>query len=294
MKKIYLQTFCLGILSLGLAACSSNDQDALQDDVTFSIAASIQGITRAPQLDATGAGTFANGDVNTLFFQNGNGALEKTFSYTHGNSYYWNDLGLDHPIDGLKVSACYPPADAANPQAYTWDVTSAKNLTPDLLAAPATALKQNVTEQVNLKFNHLMHQFAVKLETDGTSVAPSSLNTAVLTLSQWLPAATINLLTAEVLNATGAPTQKVLTGGKGSFILPPQSVGEIKLNVQVENHTQTFKLSDIQIDGKPVNRLESGKILSLTIKVSKESFTITGQTINGWESQGEANGEIII
>lgn len=293
MKKIYLQTFCLGILLPGLTACS-NAQDTLQDDVTFSIAANIRGITRAPQLDATGAGSFAKGDVNTLFFQNGNGALEKTFSYTHGNSYYWNDLELKQPIDGLKVSACYPPAEAANPQAYTWDVTSEKNLTPDLLAAPAQSVQQNVTQQVNLKFHHLMHQFAVKLEADGTTVTPSSLNTAVLTLSQWLPAASVNLLTAEVLNATGTPTQKALTGDKGSFILPPQSVGEIQLNVQVDNHTQTFKLSDIQIDGKPVNRLESGKTLSLTIQVSKGSFTITGQAINGWESQGEANGEIII
>lgn len=294
MKRFCFWTISLGILTAGLTACSSNEHEALHENAAFSVVSAIQGNTRAPQLDASGAGSFVQGDVNTLFFQNGSGALEKTFSYTYGNNYYWYDLELRQPIDGLKVSACYPPVNAPTPQTFSWDVTSTQILTPDFLAAAATPLQQNVTSQVNLKFKHLMHRFAVKLVADGSTVTQTSLTTATLTLSQWKPAATINLLTAEVLGTTGSPALKTITGDQAAFIIPPQSVGDAQLKVQVDNRSQTFKLSEIKVGSTPVSQLESGKTLTLTIQVSKGAFVITGQSINGWGNQGEADGEIIL
>lgn len=281
------------ILSLTLIACGQEDTLS-QSQIPFSVISVIQGNTRMPQLDTTGAGAFVNDDINTLFFQNGNGELEQTFNYQYGKTYYWYELELPQSVEGLKVSACYPPVDTENPKYYQWDVTNSQLPTSDFLAAQATVLQQNAASQVNLKFKHLMHLFKVKLEADETSVIPSTLDTAILTLSHWKPTAILNLFTAEVQKVTGAPSQQSQTGHQGLFILPPQETGDIQLKVQIGHRTSTFNLSDIRIENKPISQLESGKTLTLTIKVSKETFCITGQDISGWENQGEANGEIIL
>lgn len=295
MKRIKLLALGLGCVSLSLTSCSSHENDSLPQDATFSVLAHIQGHTRAPQLDASGAGQFQAGDQNTLFFQNPQGTCQKTFNYTYGQTYYWPDLGVNQPAQEVKASACYPPVQTDTPQSYSWDVTATQIPTPDFLAAqPASLQLQNEKCQVSLNFRHLMHQFVVKLTADGTTTQPSELTQATLTLSQWKPVATLNLLTAAVTGATGTPAQKQLTGDAGSFILPPQAVGNIQLQVQVNQRSQTFLLKDLKINNQPVSQLESGKKLSLTIQVSKGSFTITGQSIQGWESQGEANGEIIL
>ncbi|EJW96210.1 hypothetical protein, secreted [gut metagenome] len=294
MKKIYWGALCLGAGLWSLTACSGSEDEIRQDTAAFRVESIIQGMARSPQLDATGAGSFVQGDVNTLFFQNAQGGLEQTYRYTYGATHYWQDLGLRPSVEGLKVSACYPPVETQTPHSYAWDVTNSQHPTPDFLAAPATAVEQNVTQQVNLKFKHLMHRLVVKLEADESTVTQDGLRQATLTLSQWMPVATLHLLKAEAQGATGTPVQQAVTGDQGTFILPPQPVGQIQLKVQVDQRQHTFRLSDMQVGGHPVRQLESGQSLTLTIRVSKGSFVITGQQIEGWGNQGEADGEIIL
>lgn len=75
MRKFYINFLSLSLFSWGLAACSSNDEPAA-DELQFFLQSSIGGVSQAgggsmsrtPQLDAQGQGTFSNGDVNTVFF----------------------------------------------------------------------------------------------------------------------------------------------------------------------------------------------------------------------------------
>lgn len=94
--------------------------------------------------------------------------------------------------------------------------------------------------------------------------------------------------------AVGTHSETVANGAVADFILPPQAVGRMEMQITLGNRTQRFKLSELKVGDSPLTTLESGKAFTLAVKVSKSSFTITGQGIGPWENQGEANGEIIL
>lgn len=285
----------LGFSLCGLAACSSSD-DTLPDNRAFVLDSSIQGVSlsRAPQLDASGKGQFTDGDVNTLFFMHKDGRFIKDFSYTYGQTYDWNDVQLNAAGQELKVSACYPAVSVSNPEDFSWDVTAQSTATADFLAAAPATVQEGYTTQVPLLFTHLMHKFIVRLQADGTTVMTSDLEKARIAVEEFLPKARINLLTATVKDAAGTPSEMFAQGAGADFILPPQSVGHMAVQITLGNRTQRFLLSDLKVGDSPLTTLDSGKAFTLTVKVSKSSFTITSQGIGPWGSQGEANGEIIL
>lgn len=297
MREKSIKCVCLGLgLNLcGLAACSSQEE-TLPDNQPFLITSSIQGVSlsRAPHLDASGKGKFTDGDVNTLFFMGKDGRFIKDFSYTYGHTYYWNDVQLKEVGQELKVSACYPTVAAPNPAAFSWDVTDTSAATADFLAAAPATVQEGVTIQVPLQFTHLMHRFIVQLQADGTTVSDGDLAKTQVTISSFLPQAQINLLTATVQGVAGLPAQLHTQGTEAHFILPPQAVGNIEVKIAVGERTQNFRLSDLKVGDSPLTTLESGKAFTLAVKVSKNSFSITGQSIDPWGNQGEANGEIIL
>ena len=104
----------------------------------------------------------------------------------------------------------------------------------------------------------------------------------------------IDLLSAEVKGASGTMARLESTGVESAFILPPQTVGTIEVKVELEDRSQTFRLSECKVNSSFLTQLQSGKFFTLVISVSRGSFTITGQDIDPWGSQGEANGDIII
>lgn len=268
--------------------------DALYEQPRFSIRSDIQGVTRIPVLDGDGRGYFIEGDVNTVFFQDRNGKLLKEISYTYGNTYYWSDFQLENATDGLLVSACYPPVKADRPTDFSWDVTSSNLAIADFLAASPVEVIQGVTTDVVLKFNHLMHKIVVKLKADGTTVTEEDLSKAKISIYNFRPTAVIDLLSAEVKGASGTMARLESTGVESAFILPPQTVGTIEVKVELEDRSQTFRLSECKVNSSFLTQLQSGKFFTLVISVSRGSFTITGQDIDPWGSQGEANGDIII
>lgn len=295
MNTIKGAYIALGLSLCGLAACSSSD-DTMPDNQPFVLDSSIQGISlsRAPQLDASGSGQFTNGDVNTLFFAHKDGRYLKDFSYTYGQTYYWDDVQLNADGQALKVSACYPAVSVSNPEDFSWDVTAQSTSTADFLAAAPVAVQEGHTTQVPLRFTHLMHKFIVRLQADGTTVMEGDLVKARISIGCFLPQARINLLTATVKEAVGTHSETVANGAVADFILPPQAVGRMEVQITLGNCTQRFKLSELKVGDSPLTTLESGKAFTLAVKVSKSSFTITGQGIGPWENQGEANGEIIL
>lgn len=293
MRKFFTHALLLCALSIVLEACG-NSESPLSEPSRFSIHSSIQGVTRTPVLDDNGQGRFSAGDENTVFFQDRKGNLLKEMSYIYGNSYYWNDFQLGNTADGLKVSACYPPVKATDAKRFFWDVTSKESLTPDFLIAAPVEATQGVTTEVALTFKHLMHKLIVKLTPDGTTVTAKDLANARISVSQFLPTAIIDLLEATVGESTGTPSQLAQSGTYATFILPPQAAGAIEVTVDVNGRSQTFRLADCKVDNTLLSHLQSGKAFTLAISVSKTSFTITGQDINPWGNQGEANGNIEI
>lgn len=293
MRKIIFFVVSFYSLMLLLVACG-NGEEVLYEQPRFSIRSDIQGVTRTPVLDGDGRGYFIEGDVNTVFFQDRNGKLLKEISYTYGNTYYWSDFQLENATDGLLVSACYPPVKADRPTDFSWDVTSSNLAIADFLAASPVEVIQGVTTDVVLKFNHLMHKIVVKLKADGTTVTEEDLSKAKISIYNFRPTAVIDLLSAEVKGASGTMARLESTGVESAFILPPQTVGTIEVKVELEDRSQTFRLSECKVNSSFLTQLQSGKFFTLVISVSRGSFTITGQDIDPWGSQGEANGNIII
>lgn len=297
MKKNIIKSGCvaLGLSLCVLAACSSQEE-TMSANQPFVLASSIQGVSlsRAPQLDASGKGRFTDGDVNTLFFMGKDGRFIKDFSYTYGHTYYWNDVQLNEAGQELKVSACYPAVEASDPADFSWDVTGQSTATADfLIAAPAT-VQEGCTTQVPLQFIHLMHKFIVQLHADGITVMQDDLSEAQVTMAGFLPQARMNLLTAAVLGADGPSAELHAQGAEAHFILPPQAVDGMEVKISVSGRIQHFRLSELKAGDSPLTTLESGKAFTLAVKVSKSSFSIIGQGIGPWGSQGEANGEIIL
>ena len=208
--------------------------------------------------------------------------------------YYWSDFQLEDAIGKLNVSACYPPVKTDSPTVFYWDVTSQEVVTVDFLAAPPVEVTQGVTTDVVLKFNHLMHKLVVKLKATGTTITEKDLGEAKASVSNFQSAAVIDLLKAKVQRASGTISQLEHTGIESIFILPPQPIGTIAIKVELNGRSKTFQLSECKVGSAFLTQLQSGKVFMLTISVSRNSFTITGQDIAPWGDQGEANGNITI
>lgn len=290
MRKIFTPLACSLLIGISLTACSNENPQTT--DTTFQLNSSILP-TRAPQLNANGGGTFSKNDENTLLFQAPQGTLVKSFTYIYGKTYYWNELNLPSSHKELQVSGCYPTITTSTPTLFAWDVRNA-SVTADLLLAPPISVTPNTTQDIRLQFNHAMHQLQIELKADGATLQQAACSQAKLTCRNFLPIVNVNLLQGAVISASGDKSSLQATGDKATFILPPQAVGNIQLQVQLSGREYTFDLATHQIAGSPITQLESGKSIKLTITVSKTSFSVTGQNIGAWESQGESNGSIIL
>ena len=254
---------------------------------------------RSPSLDENGAGNFSEGDKNTVFFSDAKGSLKTAMQYTYGSSCLWNDLELANKEE-VTVTACWPELSASDKDglmseaaSFVWNASTGKGKADLLLAAPAKAVAGE-TENIKLSFFHKLHKFVVELSiAQGEKITPEELASAEIKLSGVLPEIPVTLASSSLGNAKGTPAEFSETGGRAWFIIPPQPAGEMAVTVTFAGKKSTIKISECSIDGKPVESLESAKTFTLKIAVSKEKpFTIVGQAISGWESQGSADGSI--
>lgn len=296
MRKFNLWWACLPLLAA--AACSGNDDrlPAAPDvphNAVFSVTGDIRPVERTPQLDGNGAGKFSDGDRNTLFFTPVDGEGTETFVYTYGRVYHWSDLGLTTSAGEISVAACYPVVETPTPEDFVWDITANPSQSDFLLAKPARTT--NGSEQpVTLSFGHVMHLLKVNLQADGTTVDEGQLAQAGISCRNVLPAAHFNLTAGTVLTASGTPCTLSAQGREAAFVLPAQQVGKIEVVIRLKEREVVFPLADSTIGGQPLTELRSGESLTLTLRVSENAFTISGQEISGWGNQGEINDSITI
>lgn len=271
-----------------------------QYEASFKVESSVLAF-RSPLLDGNGAGNFSDGDRNTLFFSDAKGSLKTAVQYTCGSSCLWSDLGLDD-MEEVSVTACWPELSASDKDglmseaaSYVWNSMKDNGKSDFLLSDPVKATAGK-TENIRLAFSHRLHKFAVELSAaEGEDISSGELASAEIRLEGVLPEVPVTLATSSLGSARGIPSGFSETGTKAWFIIPPQPSGEMTVSVLFADKTFTVKVAGCNVAGKPVENLESGKVFTLKIAVSREkAFTVTGQAISGWESQGSADGTIEI
>ena len=276
------------------------------------ITAGIEGVqTRAPQLDADGAGTFEATDTWGMYTFTGDATSpaysNENIAYQADNStpLLWKDLSDTEPV---TFSAHYPriTADISNPAAYLY-TPQAWNDTDDLLHATATASKG---DPVALTFKHLMHRLVVNLAAgdgmEGADLSSALINSSAKDYTPTMSASVeVNLLTGAV-NYDGVANGAILSNGGGpgaDWKVAPQDLtaGAEWLRITVGEDVWHYRVPADLNTAQPGNqtRLESGKQLTLNLTLKKNpdtgnTVTLTGSDISGWGTQPSIDGNIDI
>ena len=314
----YLFT-ALSLAVLALSACTNDDLpggNTLPEGAVH-ITAGIEGVqTRAPQLDANGAGSFESTDMWGMYTFTGDAASpaysNQNIAYRADNSnpLKWKDLS---ETEAVTFSAHYPRItgtmpDIDDPAAYMY-MPQAWNHTDDLLHATATASKG---ETVALTFKHLMHRLVVNLAAgdgmEGADLSSALINSAAK--DGYTPTmfanVEVNLLTGAVTygKATGSVMLSNGSNGNADWIVAPQDLtaGAEWLKITIGEDVWYYHVPADLNPAEPGNqtRLESGKRLTLNLKLKKKSGTgdteveLTGSNISGWDTQPEITDEVVI
>ena len=305
----------IGLMALALVACHNDDEipgiNTLPEGAVH-ITADIEEVqTRAPQLDADGAGSFDPADEWGMYTFTGD-VLSPTYSnenITHkadnSNPLYWKDLS---ETEAVTFSAHYPRITETidNPTAYMY-MPQAWNHTDDLLHATATASKGGV---VALTFKHLMHRFVVNLIA-GEGMVGTDLSSALINSigKNDMPTMThsieVNLLTGVVNYDHVAGGVAFTNGGSANadWIVAPQDLtaGAEWLRIKVGEDTWYYSVP-AKLNNNPDHptRLESGKRLTLNLTLKKDQQTgkteveLTASEISGWGDGGTITDEVAI
>lgn len=291
-KRIVSVFFFLSLACM--IGCSSDNKQIIDElHPEFRVSSSILAVSRAPQLDQSGAGKFVSGDQNTLFFHTSRQEFVLAHLYIYGQKYFWNDFPLPPKMEDLFISACYPPVVTDTPENYRWDIREKADFNDLLIAAPIS-VKQGTRESISLAFTHAFHRLVVELKPENSSITEDMLKEATIVCCNVHPVAILNLLEGTVIGADDDMAEFSVSGAKAVFILPPQQIADMKIKVTVAGRSITYNLSDCRIEGKQVNSLLGGYSLDMKINVSQSSFTIVGQEINGWGIQGEIEHSMIV
>lgn len=272
-----------------LTACGKQE-DGTEKRTAFDLRTHVAA-TRAPVLESDGSGEFSRGDRLSLFFTGSGETLRQPYIY--GNTYYWEDMDLPAGSASIAVSGCYPQVEPETLSAFRWNIQE-QSAAPDLLIAPAVEATVDSPQPIVMPFRHALHKLSVVLTADGTTVQQQELEEAQVTLRQVSPVTTVDLVRGVVKEASGTKTDLSGEGAAVGFMIPAQEAEGISLTVRVGDREKTLVLTDYTADGKPVDRLEDGKSLQVSLRVSRSGIVLGDMTIGGWESQGSIDGSIEI
>ena len=294
------------LATLALSSCHNDDLpggNTLPEGAVH-ITAGIEGVqTRAPQLDADGAGTFESTDMWGMYTFTGDATSpaysNENIGYQADNStpLLWKDLA---EAEAVTFSAHYPriTADIDDPAAYMY-MPEKWNNTDDLLHATATASKG---DPVALTFKHLMHRLVVNLAAgdgmEGADLSSALINSSAkdYTTATMCARVEVNLLTGAV-NYDRVDNGVILSNGGGAkadWKVAPQDLtaGAEWLRIEVGEDVWCYHVPDDLNTADPGNqtRLESGKQLTLNLTLKKNpdtgnTVTLTGSDISGWNTQ---------
>ncbi len=285
MKK----TIWMLLPALVLAACDKEDNAGeMPTDGRIEIVTGVEALTRAPQLDDTGAGNFRTGDTFTLTVSSNGKSVQK--AYTVGSTtLYWQDLAMEG--DKVTFAGCYPNHIGNGGSTFDFDAKNA--LDADLLLAPAVEAVKGA-KSVAMPFRHAMHKLVVKYVSDDTYAAGAL--SGISTTLRAYAVCTVDLAKGAVAkNSAKTPTDYTAKNGKNvSWLVVPQNKDGVTLTVTLDGQSREFTLPATTTEGKPLTMLDGGKTLSVTLRVSKNGITLEGTIIGKWEEQGSIDDEIEI
>ncbi len=295
MNHTVLSGFFTCLLISMLTGCNnSSDIHTESETSVFTLSGIISPVSKAPQLNADGAGVFTDGDQNRVFILSEGESIMNSFLYTYGQKYYWGDLPLTSQSDNLSISACYPAIETDSPDHFEWDTKDSHNLMVDFLYAIPANVRKGTTVPIELTFNHALHKLKINIQADGKTMTDEQIAGIVVKCRDVQPIAHLNLLKGKVISASGQLCNFESKGPKTEFIIPAQEIGTMNLLIQLGNREQVYDLSKCSIDGTSLTKLESGKCFVFNLTVSQKEFIITGQEISGWENQGEIDDSIMM
>ena len=285
-KKLFLFALIAGFV---FTACSKDYSVATPDDIV-NINGSISGTNQVKaSIDPySGLGSFENGDIWGMYATISANHVLNNSEYTVGSTIiYWNSLS---ETSSVTFSAHYPriTSTITDPEVYMFNAATAAN--PDLLVATPVTESKSSGSDVNLSFNHVMHQLMINLSKE-PEILGNLLDTEV-TLLNMKSSAKVNLLTGAVdLTAASGTDSYPMKSGGGTWIVAPQqlTVGDEWIQLKLGVKTYIYRVP------ADLTQLESGKrvTISLTLKASGDAVAIN-KDISGWVPQQlTINGDVI-
>lgn len=312
MKTTNYLFVALGAAALTLTACN-NDDDVLnggQEPGVVNIVTSINGLqTRAPILDANGAGSFRGTDTLKLAVYGSSTGIYQANYYPKTSRLYWEDVKADAGEGNYTFAGWYNGNEPADLVAdATFDVAAAKD--KDLLLATPVTVGEGA--HVDLKFKHAMHKLVVNVTYDGdftgvnkenVSIKPVGMNA---TTEIDIKAGTVAVGEANATKGTYA-AQLLDVNNACSFILAPQKLttGAEWLEINLGGQTLTFNVparyTTSGSSTEALSQLNSGEVLTLNLTIKKVPggtdpgktvIVLTAGQITAWNSQGTVEGEV--
>lgn len=274
------------LAAAAVPACKKNQiPDTTGSEQAININTSIDALTKSPQLDADGKGSFSAGDVFSLAVADSRGQ-KALFDYTVGSTQlHWTDISFSAEAGRLDFYACYPKQDLSG-GSFTFNISDASE--KDLLVARAAGVSQGTDGTIEMSFRHLMHRLVINYTIEDESFGQldeiSTVCTANSECSVELPDFRISVSVPSKAEFTG-------TGNTVSFLLLPQSASEIGLKVSAGDISEEFVLSDFSNAPESLN---SGEQLTVDVTLKDGKIVLGNTVIEGWGDQGTIGGEIIL
>lgn len=290
MKKFLIYTTMTVVLTTG--SCTNDVLDNLPvEDDTINIVANISSQTRAPHLTNDGSGSFSQGDKMSLFLAETNGKIQ-TVNYEYGSGILtWGSLGFSESNTQILLAACYPQQE--NIQDGTFEFTPLTAHEKDLLLAPAQSITAGTSKAIHLTFYHAMHRLDLTF-MPGNSYTNEDLKALSVNLKAKTTCV-VNGVQGKITEIKETIGEYTANNTQPSFYLIPQNTSDITLTIAINNDKKSLTLNKLLEQlGSPQSILEGGKYCKLTLKVSREGITVEGGSINAWDDQVIADGEVVI
>jgi len=286
MKKLLVIAF---IATLGFTACSNDEDNDFKDTDLVNINGSIN--ETDPKLkvhkESNGTGYFETGDIWGLYATVGGAYKLSNSEFKVGNTtLYWSTFSETAPV---TFSAYYPRAATTISDAEEYLFNAAKAADPDLLVA--TPVIRTKGEDVNLTFNHVMHQLAIGLSKEVGGGVPGDILDAEISLLNMKSTAKVNLLTGEVnlSGATGTDSYETKLMANIWYVAPQKlTTGTSWIQIKLEGKTYTYKVP------ADLSELKSGYVtnIQLLLKPSGALLVKMDQSITGWTTQKVIDADI--
>lgn len=280
--------YLMALLAIaGVSSCKkSQGPGTTRPEAAININTSIDALTKAPQLDGDGKGSFSRGDVFTLTVSSGKSSENQKFDYTVGASQlYWKDVTVA-PSDGkLVFSACYPRQTLSD-GVFVFDLANADY--KDLLLSRTAGIELGTESTVVLPFRHAMHRLVLNYTVEGDIELPDD---GIETSCNAISSCTIDLLSGTLEVNPSAKASFTANGKSVEFILIPQNASEVSFEVKAGDIDRTFTLDELD---QKVTSLEGGHKLTVNMVIKDGKIIFGDSAIEGWGDQGTVGGEIIL